>query len=398
MEKVKLNEVTWFQEGPGVRNTQYTESGVKLLNVANLINGKVVLSNTSRFISEDEAFGKYKHFLCDDGDLIIASSGIKVEYLDKKMGFVTKDMLPLCMNTSTIRFKVKDKNQLNIKYLMYFFKSNIFKDQIQKLITGSAQLNYGPSHLNKVFIKMNTMNKQKEIVDKLDKITNMIENQEKMIKKYDDLIKSQFIEMFGDPLSNNLFELHELNTVCDVRDGTHDSPKYHDIGYPLITSKNIIDGGISFEDVNLISKEDYDKINQRSFVDNGDILMPMIGTIGNPIIVDKIRDFAIKNVALIKFYKDSKIDNHFLYYLMKSDSFNHYLKDKNKGGTQKFVSLGIIRKIKIITPPIELQNQFADFVKHIDKLKFRETITKLKNLCYNIFNIIQSKNLSEVKK
>ena len=384
MEKVKLNEVTWFQEGPGVRNTQYTESGVKLLNVANLINGKVVLSNTSRFISEDEAFGKYKHFLCDDGDLIIASSGIKVEYLDKKMGFVTKDMLPLCMNTSTIRFKVKDKNQLNIKYLMYFFKSNIFKDQIQKLITGSAQLNYGPSHLNKVFIKMNTMNKQKEIVDKLDKITNMIENQEKMIKKYDDLIKSQFIEMFGDPLSNNLFELHELNTVCDVRDGTHDSPKYHDIGYPLITSKNIIDGGISFEDVNLISKEDYDKINQRSFVDNGDILMPMIGTIGNPIIVDKIRDFAIKNVALIKFYKDSKIDNHFLYYLMKSDSFNHYLKDKNKGGTQKFVSLGIIRKIKIITPPIELQNQFADFVKHIDKLKFtlKQTLEKLGN-CYH---------------
>ena len=398
MEKVKLNEVTWFQEGPGVRNTQYTESGVKLLNVANLVNGKVVLSNTSRFISEDEAFGKYKHFLCDDGDLIIASSGIKVEYLDKKMGFVTKDMLPLCMNTSTIRFKVKDKNQLDIKYLMYFFKSNIFKDQIQKLITGSAQLNYGPSHLNKVFIKMNTMNKQKEIVNKLDKITNMIENQEKMIKKYDDLIKSQFIEMFGDPLSNNIFELQELNTVCDVRDGTHDSPKYHNIGYPLITSKNIINGGISFDDVNLISKEDYDKINQRSFVDNGDILMPMIGTIGNPVIVDKIKDFAIKNVALIKFYKDSKIDNHFLYYLMKSDSFNSYLKEKNKGGTQKFVSLGIIRKIKIITPPIELQNQFADFVKHIDKLKFRETITKLKNLCYNIFNIIQSKNLSEVKK
>ena len=68
---------------------------------------------------------------------------------------------------------------------------------------------------------------------------------------------------------------------------------------------------------------------------------------------------------------------------MKSDSFNHYLKDKNKGGTQKFVSLGIIRKIKIITPPIELQNQFADFVKHIDKLKFtiKQSIEKL-NLCY----------------
>ena len=377
MEKVKLNEVTWFQEGPGVRNTQYTESGIKLLNVANLVNGKVVLSNTSRYISEDEALGKYKHFLCDEGDLIIASSGIKVEYLDKKMGFITKDMLPLCMNTSTIRFKVKDENQLDIKYLMYFFKSNIFKDQIQKLITGSAQLNYGPSHLNKVFIKMNSMEKQKEIVKKLDKITSMIENQEEQIKKYDDLVKSQFIEMFGDPLSNHKYELQELNSVCDVRDGTHDSPKYHDTGYPLITSKNIIDGMISFENVNLISQEDYDKVNQRSFVDNGDILMPMIGTIGNPVIVNKTRDFAIKNVALIKFHKDSRIINYFLYHLMKSESFENYLKTNNKGGTQKFVSLGIIRKTKIITPPIELQNQFADFVKHIDKLKLNDMLMEV---------------------
>ena len=219
MEKVKLNEVTWFQEGPGVRNTQYTESGIKLLNVANLVNGKVVLSNTSRYISEDEAFGKYKHFLCDEGDLIIASSGIKVEYLDKKMGFITKDMLPLCMNTSTIRFKVKDENQLDIKYLMYFFKSNIFKDQIQKLITGSAQLNYGPSHLNKVFIKMNSIEKQKEIVKKLDKITSMIENQEEQIKKYDDLVKSQFIEMFGTSEYAWKYQTTKLENLASFKTG-----------------------------------------------------------------------------------------------------------------------------------------------------------------------------------
>ena len=102
--QVKISDYLWFQEGPGVRNTQYTETGVKLLNVANLVDGKVDITNTSRYISEEEAYGKYKHFLVDDGDFIIASSGIKVEYFDKKMGFVTLDQLPLCMNTSTIRF------------------------------------------------------------------------------------------------------------------------------------------------------------------------------------------------------------------------------------------------------------------------------------------------------
>ena len=85
---IKISEVLFFQEGPGVRNTQYTTEGVKLLNVANLVNGKVDLSTSDRYISKEEAYGKYKHFLCDVGDFIVASSGIKVEYIDKKMDMI----------------------------------------------------------------------------------------------------------------------------------------------------------------------------------------------------------------------------------------------------------------------------------------------------------------------
>ncbi|MBQ8424875.1 MAG: restriction endonuclease subunit S, partial [Clostridia bacterium] len=225
MIEKKLNEVVWFQEGPGVRNTQYTTNGVKLLNVANLVDGNIVLSNSSRYISEEEAFGKYKHFLCDEGDLIIASSGIKVEYLDKKMGLVTKDMLPLCMNTSTIRFKVKDKNELNLKYLMYYLKSEKYKTQIQKLITGSAQLNYGPSHLNKVHITMHPLNKQEEIVKKLDQVTSILVKKQQKLEKYDLLVKSQFIEMFGDPIENTKhWESVPLGDLCEITRGGSPRP------------------------------------------------------------------------------------------------------------------------------------------------------------------------------
>ena len=151
MEKiwVKIQEVLFFQEGPGVRNTQYTTEGVKLLNVSNLVNGKVDLSTSDRYISKEEAYGKYKHFLCDAGDFIVASSGIKVEYIDKKMGFINETMLPLCMNTSTIRFKTLDPERLRIRYFMFYLKSQNFKNQLFRQITGSAQLNYGPSHLKK---------------------------------------------------------------------------------------------------------------------------------------------------------------------------------------------------------------------------------------------------------
>ena len=136
---IDIPELLYFQEGPGVRKHQYTTEGVKLLNVANLVDGKVDLSTSERYISDEEANGKYSHFLADEGDLIIASSGIKVDYFDKKVGFVKKEHLPLCMNTSTIRFKSLDDKKLNINYFMYFLKSSAFKRQLYKEITGSAQ-------------------------------------------------------------------------------------------------------------------------------------------------------------------------------------------------------------------------------------------------------------------
>lgn len=188
-----ITKYVWFQEGPGVRKEQYTSNGVKLLNVANLVDGKVDLSTSDRFISKEEANGRYKHFLVDEGDLIIASSGIQVSYFDKKMGFIQKNQLPLCMNTSTIRFKSLDKNVTNIRYFMYFLKSELFKRQLQKQITGSAQLNFGPSHLKKMKINMPSIEKQNKIVEKLDKIQNIIDLRNKQLNMLKEVVKSQFV-------------------------------------------------------------------------------------------------------------------------------------------------------------------------------------------------------------
>lgn len=191
--KVLFTDVVWFQEGPGIRLNQYTSTGVKLLNVSNLINGKIDLSTSDRYISKEEAYGKYKHFLVDENDFIIASSGIKVDYFEKKMGFVPKKDLPLCMNTSTIRFKSLNKTILDIRYFMYFLKSNEFKRQLNKQITGSAQLNFGPSHLKKMFIPLIPLLEQKKIVNILDKINSLINIQEDRIKAFDLLVKSRYL-------------------------------------------------------------------------------------------------------------------------------------------------------------------------------------------------------------
>lgn len=147
----------------------------------------------------------------------------------------------------------------------------------------------------------------------------------------------------------------ELGEVCDVRDGTHDSPKYVLEGYPLITSKNLKDGFIDFTDVNLISREDLDAINKRSKVDAGDLLMPMIGTIGNPVVADASREYAVKNVALIKFPKGCQVDNRFLNDLLDSAAMQDRFQRQASGSTQKFIPLGFIRKLEIPLPPLAKQ-------------------------------------------
>ncbi|MDD4979125.1 MAG: N-6 DNA methylase [Gallionella sp.] len=151
----------------------------------------------------------------------------------------------------------------------------------------------------------------------------------------------------------------EMGEVCDVRDGTHDSPKYVLEGYPLITSKNLKNGFIDFTDVNLITREDLEAINKRSKVDAGDLLMPMIGTIGNPVIADVSREYAVKNVALIKFPPGCQVDNRFLKDVLDSAEMQNRFEQQASGSTQRFISLGFIRKLQIPLPPLATQQTIA---------------------------------------
>ncbi|MBK1995426.1 restriction endonuclease subunit S [Listeria ivanovii subsp. londoniensis] len=159
------------------------------------------------------------------------------------------------------------------------------------------------------------------------------------------------------------WEQRKLGDESDVRDGTHDSPQYFDTGYPLVTSKNLKNHGLDLKDVSLIAEADYNAINHRSKVDEGDILFGMIGTIGNPVLVRQT-NFAIKNVALIKEHK--RILNQFLIQLLKSPVFERYIKSENAGGTQKFLALSKIRSFEFKVPNLEEQQKIGTFFKQLD--------------------------------
>ncbi|SCY13987.1 restriction endonuclease subunit S [Nitrosospira sp. Nsp13] len=168
-----------------------------------------------------------------------------------------------------------------------------------------------------------------------------------------------------------LWTATRLGIAYDVRDGTHDTPKYVDIGYPLITSKNLSTGRLSFDDIKFISEQDHRQISERSLVERGDILLAMIGSIGNPVIVDTDCTFSIKNVALFKYFHRPSSHPGFLRLFLQNAAIE--MRQLAAGGLQPFVSLGFLRNYPFPLPPLAEQyrivakvDELMDFCDHLE--------------------------------
>lgn len=133
-----------------------------------------------------------------------------------------------------------------------------------------------------------------------------------------------------------------------VRDGTHDSPKPTSRGQKLITSRHIIGGRIDLEAAYLISDSDFEAINRRSRVDQWDVLITMIGTVGEPCLVRLPPDFAIKNIGLFK--SKGELEGKWLYYYLRDNSTQQLIRELSAGTTQSYIALGTLRNLIIRFP------------------------------------------------
>lgn len=161
------------------------------------------------------------------------------------------------------------------------------------------------------------------------------------------------------------WKICSLGTICDVRDGTHESPRFFATGVPFVTSKNIVGGRLDLANVSYISEANAVEFNKRSKVDRNDILMSMIGTIGSAALIESEPDFCIKNVALLK---PRWVEPLFLIHLINSPLFQHYLAENLDGGIQKFVSLGTLRQLAIPVPDESEQRAIAAALSDVDAL------------------------------
>ena len=326
-------------------------------------------------IISDEHIVKIKSENCNE---FISNAAIsKARIVPKNSIFVTciGNIGKIGVATENLAFNqqinaIIPNENVNLDYLCYAIFAN--KTRLQDIANAPIVPLLNKSQFSEFELEFDMdINTQTRIVHELNTVSNIILKYKQELLLLDELVRARFVEMFGNP-ENNLYNFSKmkLGKICDVRDGTHDSPKYQTVGYPLITSKNLTSGEIDFSNCNYIKEEDYKKINLRSEVTRGDIIMPMIGTIGNPIIVNTDIRFAIKNVALIKF-NNNTLQNIYVKYFLGSDYFDFSVLRNIRGGTQKFIALKDLRDLDILVPPLELQNQFASFVKEIDKSRSR---------------------------
>ena len=378
--KVKLNDICNLITCGVAKRPNYVESGIPFLSARNVKNQKIIWNNF-KFISQKshDELTKYNKPL--KGDILYTRVGSYGEaaIVDEDREFSIFVSLTL----------IKPNHEIvNNKFLVYFLNSPIGKLLAQNNVTSSGVGNLNVSKVRNFELFLPSLTEQQRIVAKLDsafaEIDKMISLKKKSILNLDKFYFNQLNSLFLD--NSNNWENTTLGTYYDVRDGTHDSPKYVSQGIPLVTSKNLKNGMIDLTKIKYIKNEDYLLIKKRSGVSIGDVLMAMIGTIGNPVIIKNDNEFAIKNVALFKIKKNQSSD--FLKYYLDSAFVKNKMMKDSKGTTQQFVGLGYLRNFPIKVPSFEKQQVISKKIMSLEK-----NIDDLKNK-YNLIlkNYISLKN------
>lgn len=319
-----------------------------------------------------------KQVVCDDGKYPIYGSGGIMGYANDyickaetvvigRKGSINKPIFvetPF-WNVDTAFGLCANSEKLNPKYLYYFCE----KFDFEKLNTTVTIPSLTKSNLLNVEIPLPNLEKQKQIVELLDKVTSLISLRKQQLAKLDELVKARFVEMFGDPIRNEKgWNTYTLAEMCDgIGDGLHGTPEYDENGeYPFINGNNLISGIIQINpSTKKVNKKTYEKHYIK--ISQNAILLSINGTLGRIAFYNSEQVMLGKSACYCNLRDE--VNRIFVYNIMKTDAFARYLEDNATKSTIKNVGLKAIREYRLIMPPIPLQNQFAAFVERVDQQK-----------------------------
>ena len=350
-----------------------TGDGIPVLRTTNFTNEGVVNYNdvVTRIIAKKNIDEKYLR----EGDIIIEKSGGSDKFPVGRVIYFNGEENTYLFNNFTGLLRVKNQDIWYSKYVFYSLFSNYKRGgtrAFENKTTGLHNLKID-DYVSQYEVAEIDKNEQVLICKKLDNLFSVIKLRKRELQLLDSLIKARFVEMFGNPASNPMgWEETTIGNECFyIKDGPHKS--LPDIGkenggHPFISVRNIVNGHIDFSTARYISDEDYADAIKKCHPERGDMLYSKGGTTGIAKLIDIDEEFANwVHVAVLKFDK-SRLNGIFFENMLNGDYCYNQSQRLTKGIANRDLVLSAMAQIKMYRPPIELQNQFADFVNQVDKL------------------------------
>lgn len=387
-KKVKLGDICDLRNGVAIKSEDYvTSSNTLNCRMSNIRpDGTFDILYNAKYLP-DNFLEKYKNYLLKDGDLVIAMTDMAGD--PKILGVPTvvkSNGFNIIQNQRVGKLELLTKN-IDENYLKLVLQSKKAKNYFKKFSAGGVQLNLSKKEILNVPIILPTIEEQKILVNLFKTIESFIYLRKKELLNLNSLNKSLFTKY-------SIGEKESIANLCYVKarigwQGLTKKEYLSNGEYYLITGVDFKNEKIDFKNCFYVTKERYNQ-DENIKVKINDILLTKDGTIGKVAIVDKLEKPATLNSGV--FVLRPKVNNLNVTYLVHSlisEDFKKFIDDIKIGATVPHLNQAALLKYKLILPPIELQNKFAERIEKIEKLKFE--IEKSIEIAQNLYDSLISK-------
>ena len=375
-EFMRIGDICNILNGYAFKSSKYVADGIRVIRITNVQKGFVEDTNPQYYpVSEQREIEKY--MLCE-GDLLMSLTGNV-----GRVGLLSAEMLPAALNQRVACIRIRNPAVIYKPFLFHLLNSDYFENKCILASQGVAQKNMSTEWLKEYPIPSFSMDKQMEIASIFDKIDDLIARRKEQVRNMDQAVKSRFIELFGDPVSNSMgLPTEPMTTICAIIDGDRGKnyPKqdeFSDTGYCLfLNAKNVTATGFSFENRMFITKEKDDALHNGK-LERGDVVLTTRGTLGNLAFYDDSVPF--ENVRINSGMVILRMKKSVMTEVFFMEQFKLQLQSiKGKiasGSAQPQLPISTMNKIRILLAPMALQEQFAAFVEQTDKSKYYSSLS-----------------------
>lgn len=359
MRRIKLCDICDFQGGSQPPKNQWIDSPqygyIRMLQIRDFTQSEKVKPEYIKITSSSK--------VCNEDDILIARYGASV-------GKILTGLAG-AYNVAIMK-TIPDEEKISKRFLFYFLSSQYFQNYIMNVGSRAAQAGFNKDDLQGISLKEYSLKEQADICSILDEINVIIKKRKKQLKYIENVVKSRFIEMFGDENNSKKWDIVNVENVADVQVGVVIKPSQYytdkNEGIKAFRSLNVGEGYIKDSEWVYFSKEGHQK-NSKSILKENDLLIVRSGTPGTACVVTK--DYVGSNtIDLIIAHPNCEKVNP--YYLCTFTNMPHGKKQISEGiggAAQQHFNVGKYNKLKLMLPPMKIQNKFVEFLREIDKSK-----------------------------